>query len=1481
MAGVKFDIDGNANGFVASTREAQAAAGKMTKSITNEGKALDDMFKKLAGTVATIGAGLSASALVKQMFDIRSEFQQLEIAFGTMLKSKEKANALMKDAAEFAATTPFDLKGVAAGIKSSLAYGAAVDNVIDEMRMLGDVAAGVSMPLNDLVYLYGTLRTSGRVATIDIRQFAGRGIPIYEELAKVLGVAKDEVAGLVTAGKVGFADIEKAFKNMTSAGGMFNNLMADQSKSLGGQYSNLKDNIEMMFNDIGKSQEGVFSDAMTLANKLVENYKEVGRVLGVIVAAYGTYKAAIISVAAVEKAQVAAASVKKFLELTKVMKAATAAQQAFNGAALANPYVLAATALATLIAGVVAFTKHKKAEVEAQKAASLEVAKEVNEVNTLASKLKSTNTSEYERIKALERLKEIAPEVVEGIDAESTSLEALNENLEEYNTLKNLEIALKASTQYIDFTESIQSVNDAKAEMQKKQSEMINLWTDLSTKITSAIGSGELSDGMSKWLEEFMYDPALDMNEKLSKVLKRYNDMMFSRRMGYDYNKDDFAFLQNLARTAGGATGFYEEASKDLISAEENYTKAVEELRKRIHDSISLYITDADQAKKAEEALLKSFGLVEGETGTGVGKDDQKKLTEKQKENAYKRQQAEIKAAESLAKMKKQLNEKVAKADIDSMEDGYAKTLKTLKFNLQSELDAIEEQKKELLKKKKDEAMKSWLAEDPEGRKEYQFVFTPTLSAEEEEVFRQMGIQAQKEFNKGREKAAKEYGGEASFITRQFAIDAMSEGVKKDEAQRKLDNDRELHNLELQRKAYIEAAKAAHILAEQKKVAADPTYLIQMFDETKANESFDKIVEQVGARQKEQELINLKTKYEDYLDAVKRLNKEFADERSLMYEEDGKTLKAGFDESNIVEWERQKQEAMDQLAVTFAMKEETFEAWAGTITDLSINKLRKLLALAKANLTALQNKEGVDPQEIAKATAAVVNLEDAIEQGVANNKVSTTSWTELNEVLSESAQQFSQLGEVIPGITGDILSGIGSVASAAIGVANGITAIGKAASAAEKASAILAIISAVIRAIDYFTSIADENEEANNNAAEAARNYAEALRDLEEAAKIDKNNTIFGDDVFGTLISQSEKARNNLDAITEMLEKGVALHDALDEPINLPGVNIGGSAGDGFSDFEVFDPDYITNQLDRDKYNAERFGSTLASDLRSGWQKFWGSEKNQSTFDMSTLINEDAGFSFMDMLNEDKFNELQEWYAQWGEGLSDENKIIVEQILADWEDYKEAMDQIKESVKSFFSDVSSNVADSVLDSWIETGKAIIDATELVGDYAKALAKSAVESFLLKEVFADAEGQMLNLMMAGDYAGAASLISKLINEASEYAPEITAMFEQINKATGGALSELGGDSDRSAVQKGIAQASQDSVDELNGRMTAIQSHTFSINERVSSLVSISAQILGKVSSIDGKMSMLVDLDKSLALMKSDISDILTKGIRIKN
>ena len=238
-----------------------------------------------------VGQGMMS--LVQSIVQVRGQFQQLELAFNTMLRSTEKSQVLMSQLVDTAARTPFDLTSIAQGAKQMLAFGSNVESVVDEIVMLGNVASGVSAPLGDLIYLYGTLRSQGRAYTVDIRQFAGRGIPIYEELGKVLNVDRQELNKLVTEGKVGFPEVEKAFKNMTSEGGIYFNLMQEQSKSLTGMLSNLGDAWDSALNKIGKDNEDLFAGAIQGAIDLVENLDEIIRIVQAVTIAYGSYKAAI------------------------------------------------------------------------------------------------------------------------------------------------------------------------------------------------------------------------------------------------------------------------------------------------------------------------------------------------------------------------------------------------------------------------------------------------------------------------------------------------------------------------------------------------------------------------------------------------------------------------------------------------------------------------------------------------------------------------------------------------------------------------------------------------------------------------------------------------------------------------------------------------------------------------------------------------------------------------------------------------------------------------------------------------------------------------------------------------------------------------------------------------------------------------------------------------------------------------------------
>lgn len=281
-----------------SARAIEKRIERMSQNVQTESlnmdKSIQDFAIKGAEYITTFLVGKGMVNLLRSIVDVRGEFQQLEIAFETMLGSADKANSLMAQLTDTAAKTPFDLKGVAAGAKQLLAYGTAAEDVNDVLVHLGDIAAGMSIPLNDVVMLYGTTMTQGRMYTQDLRQFMGRGIPLAEELAKQFGVTKDKVAELVTQGKVTSKEFNAAIMSMSSEGGKFYNLMEKQSASLTGQISNLEDAWDMAMNDIGKSMEGIASDGIAMATTVVENLTPILNTLRAVAIGYGSLKAALI-----------------------------------------------------------------------------------------------------------------------------------------------------------------------------------------------------------------------------------------------------------------------------------------------------------------------------------------------------------------------------------------------------------------------------------------------------------------------------------------------------------------------------------------------------------------------------------------------------------------------------------------------------------------------------------------------------------------------------------------------------------------------------------------------------------------------------------------------------------------------------------------------------------------------------------------------------------------------------------------------------------------------------------------------------------------------------------------------------------------------------------------------------------------------------------------------------------------------------------
>lgn len=639
MAGLHFDITGDNSNFIRKLHECENGVRNTSKQIEQSGLGIEDLFNRMTKAAAAFGAGFTAKELITNIARVRGEFQQLEVAFKTMLGSEDKANALMQQLVKTAATTPFDLQGVANGAKQLLAYGENVENINDDLIRLGNIAAGLSQPLGDIVYLYGTTMTQGRLYTQDLNQFTGRGIPMIRELAKQFGVAENEVKSLVEAGKVGFPEVQKVIMSLTNEGGMFYNLMREQSKTITGQISNIEDAISTMFNEIGKANEGIINDALSGVSYLVENYEKVGQILLEIVGTYGVYRTALMATSALQAIQasgITALTAKEavhygWLVLTKK------AQDALNLSMLKNPYVLAAAAITGLVYGAY---KLATAESEIERAIretndSLESQKNhydelKNKAGELSNILSNESKSIEERFIAYRQLQRLMPEIFQNMDWETAKRKTNAEliRLEADELLRQQRIGLK--TKVVMSQQKIQGLENSIIRTTNRGGYTGALKEDL--------------DAAKKELE--IYTKALEDFEKADEQAKKESEKPVV------YNKKYWEERKKEAEDARAAL----DSSKENSEEWNRYTKQIQEAQAQI---------DKYSDPKTNKSLSNS-----------------------QKE-ADKRKKEQERLNEELLAIRRQNQQ----AEIDLMKEGTERKLKQIDLDYQKEIDAIKKQK--------------------------------------------------------------------------------------------------------------------------------------------------------------------------------------------------------------------------------------------------------------------------------------------------------------------------------------------------------------------------------------------------------------------------------------------------------------------------------------------------------------------------------------------------------------------------------------------------------------------------------------------------------------------------------------------------------------------------------------------------------------------------------------------------------------------
>jgi len=236
-------------------------AGSLRRVESRVSKAADRMQR--VGTRLSIALTAPLAAIGLFSLKATSDVEQMNVAFKTMLRSAEKGKKLTKELFDFAERTPFQIENIGETAKQLLAVGFEQDEIIEKMTLLGNAASGLSVPLFRLVQNFGQVKAAGKLAGTELRDFTRAGLPLIDELKKILGVDKD-IRKLVSTGDISFAAVEQAFRNMSAEGGIFENLMEEQAKTLGGVFSNFLDALFRVRARFGE----VIVDAFNLKNAI-------------------------------------------------------------------------------------------------------------------------------------------------------------------------------------------------------------------------------------------------------------------------------------------------------------------------------------------------------------------------------------------------------------------------------------------------------------------------------------------------------------------------------------------------------------------------------------------------------------------------------------------------------------------------------------------------------------------------------------------------------------------------------------------------------------------------------------------------------------------------------------------------------------------------------------------------------------------------------------------------------------------------------------------------------------------------------------------------------------------------------------------------------------------------------------------------------------------------------------------------------------
>ena len=642
----------------------------------------------------------------------------------------------------------------------------------------------------------------------------------------------------------------------------------------------------------------------------------------------------------------------------------------------------------------------------------------------------------------------------------------------------------------------------------------------------------------------------------------------------------------------------------------------------------------------------------------------------------------------------------------------------------------------------------------------------------------------------------------------QSRIDAMDEGFEKEKAQMELNHKKELQEIGRQRQDYINAIiqmeKEAFDAKEKLKASKDKNYKPKAFDSSTVSvdtSAFDIMGKETRERQKMEIADFYKDSLSEYQDYVTKYNatvEKFAKARKR-YEE------AGASDNQLKELEYQKEEALKAINKEFASREESFNSWADSVIDLSFEKLRESLNQAYQEMMNMEISDQDNP-DLARKRAEVDTLRKSLEKKEIEKEVSpgksTKDWDKLYKVLTDVNDVFEEIGDTVGGTFGEIISLAGGIATSSLQAVGAIKAINAEMSALDKASTVLAAISAGMKIISGIGSFFKEKFGADYSEYEALKSQYDTLIDI-----------------WDQLI---DKKMEYID-----IDYGIEAQKAADEAARLVNVQIerqrqlikqlassGSSAGSHSLGYRIND------RLTAEDY--ERISGLVGEKITAEYQ-LWDLSSEQ----MEKLLTDERLVSVLGEVNGEFIDYIQN-IADYGEQLEE---------IAQKE--KEALTGIGlDEFKSGYVDLLSD-----LDSTNE---------EFADNFEKYL-QNAIFSSLIANKYKDEIESLYNQWAADSESGGKLTpeeAERLRQEQKELTEKLLAERELLMNDFGWKTSGVASDRQASSAVK--VQASQESVDETNGRLTAIQETGYRIENANQQQAIAITELKGSISGLLSKM-----------------------------